>query len=132
MPEPTPLSEARTQAIFMRWTHRRDVRAILPGLAWMFHTPNGGKRSALVAAQLTAMGVKPGVPDIICPVRSRYYPGLAFEFKTARGQLTDKQAEWLLHFEGQGWLTGTVRSAQEAIELTARYFDVHLDVLPPL
>ena len=40
---------------------------IHPCLDWIFHSPNGGKRSASEGGRFKAMGVKAGVPDFMLP-----------------------------------------------------------------
>lgn len=121
--------EEREQARFIKWTHRPDVRKDAPALRWMFHCPNGGKRDAITGGQMRALGVKPGVPDLLMPVRSDRDNGLALEFKSATGQTTDTQDEWLLHLKAQGWLVGVVRSADEARAWVQLYLDVELPEL---
>lgn len=55
------------------------------------------------------MGVKKGVPDIICFVQ-RYdaslnitWPGLIIEMKSLGGDTGDDQKRWLAHLKQQGW-----------------------------
>lgn len=121
--------EEREQARFVRWTHRPDVRALAPSLRWMFHCPNGGKRDAITGGQMRALGVKPGVPDLLMPVLSGRDNGLALEFKSAIGTTTPEQAEWLAHLEAAGWIAMVVRSGEEARAAVQHYLDVDL---PPL
>jgi hypothetical protein len=80
-----------------------------PLLQWAFHVPNGEKRDKATAARLKAMGLKPGVCDILVPVQ-RYdaalnvcWPGLAVEMKATTGKPSDDQKRWLAHFKQQGW-----------------------------
>ena len=121
--------EDREQARFVKWTHMPAVRALAPSLRWMFHTPNGGKRDAITGGQMRALGVKPGVPDLLLPQRSGPDNGLALEFKSAIGQLTPEQVEWKAHLIEQGWLFLLVRSADEARAAVQHYLDAEL---PPL
>jgi len=121
--------EEREQARFIKWTHRPDVRELAPALRWMFHTPNGGKRDAITGGQMRALGVKPGVPDLLMPVHSGPDTGLALEFKSATGTTTDTQDEWLAHLKDEDWLVLVVRSADEARAAVMHYLDVDL---PPL
>lgn len=122
--------EEREQARFIKWTHTPAVRAIAPELRWMFHTPNGGKRDGITAGQMRALGVKPGVPDLLMPVPSGPNPGLALEFKSATGRASPEQDEWMQHLRDRaGWMVLLVRSAEEARAAVMHYLDVEL---PPV
>ena len=121
--------EEREQARFIKWTHTPAVRDLAPALRWMFHCPNGGKRDAITGGQMRALGVKPGVPDLLMPVASGPDSGLALEFKSATGTTTPSQDEWLAHLQANGWLTLVVRSADEARAAVMHYLDADL---PPL
>lgn len=55
------------------------------------------------------MGVKKGVPDVVCFVQ-RYdavlnvaYPGLVVEMKADDGDTSPHQKRWLAHLTAQGW-----------------------------
>ena len=121
--------EEREQARFIKWTHRPDVRELAPALRWMFHCPNGGKRDAITGGQMRALGVKPGVPDLLMPVVSGPDCGLALEFKSATGRMGPEQDEWADHLKANGWLVLMVRSADAARAAVMHYLDVEL---PPL
>jgi len=41
----------------------------------MFHGPNSGKRDAITGGQMRALGVKPGVPELLMAI-----PGTAVRF----------------------------------------------------
>lgn len=88
-----------------------------PLLEWMFHTPNGGKRTASEGGRLKAMGVKAGVPDLMLPFPSDYYAGVAIELKSPTGQLTDNQRKWLRRAAVSGWVVGVARTLEEHIDL---------------
>lgn len=129
------------QARFVRWTHKGAVRALMPALAWMFHVPNGGQRDGFTGAQLKAMGVKAGVPDLLLPWRvpGTVGPsldgdvlGLVIEFKSATGRVSDAQKPWLAHFEAQGWEIRVARSAQEARTQVCQYLGITPKDAPPL
>jgi len=77
----------------------------IPELALAFHVPNGGARHPATGARFKAMGVKPGVPDILLPVRSGNYVGLAIEMKAGKNKPTDKQQWWLDELKFSGWYT---------------------------
>lgn len=104
-------NEEREQARLIKWASRATVRAQLPALSWLFHVPNGGQRSARTGAQLRAMGVRPGVPDLLLP---QWQGGIAIEMKSPTGRLAPEQASWLAHLDACGWRTVVARSAEEA------------------
>jgi hypothetical protein len=123
--------EEREQARFIKWTHMPAVRAIAPALRWMFHCPNGGKRDAITGGQMRALGVKPGVPDLLMPVPSGPNPGLALEFKSATGRASESQDEWMRFLMDEaGWMVLIVRSAEEGRKAVQFYLDVDLPEVP--
>ena len=117
-------SEEIEQARLVKWSHKREVREAMPALRWLHHSPNGGKRDGLTGAQMKALGVKPGFPDLILPYRFGSAPGLVIEMKSAIGRTTDTQDEWLGHFGDEGWVTAVCRSAQEAREVICEYLGI--------
>lgn len=125
-------SEEIEQARFIKWTHKAAVRALMPSLAWIFHTPNGGLRSALAGAQMKALGAKKGVPDLLLPVKRGIHPGLAIEFKSATGSTTPEQKAWLAHFDDQKWETRVTRTAQDARSQVCLYLGMDPNDVPLL
>lgn len=107
-------SEEVEQARLVKWSHKAAVRALMPDLKWLHHSPNGGLRSPLAGAQMKAIGVKKGWPDLILPVGRGLTNGLVIEMKSATGSTSPEQKEWLAHFEAQQWTVRVCRSAQEA------------------
>ena len=120
------------QARVVKWSHRKAVRDLMPALRWMYHTPNGGARSPIAGAQMTALGVKRGVPDLILPVASRNSPGLVIEMKSDTGRLSPEQTEWIEHYKEQGWTTHVCRSAEEAREALCNYLSILPGTCPAL
>lgn len=121
------------QAKLVKWSHKRQVRELMPALRWLHHSPNGGKRSAFVGAQMTAMGVKKGFPDLILPTRNAMGAlGLVIEMKHGNGRETDEQTEWLEHFEEQGYDVHTCYCAEEARQAVCRYFGFDATDAPAL
>lgn len=114
------------------WTHRADVRALMPSLKWLHHSPNGGKRDGFTGGQMKALGVKPGFPDLILPVATAQHPGLALELKSAIGRPSPSQTDWLGHFELQGWAIGIVRSASEGREALCLYLGIDPGLAPAM
>lgn len=140
---PTPIRRAATrheevsQARVIAWSHLPEVRKLAPELRWLHHSPNGGKRDAFTGAQLKALGVKPGFPDLILPVKSpacATCPGLVIEMKTeeAGSKTSPKQDEWLAHFKAQGWHTAVARTAEEARITLCNYLEHDPNTMPEL
>lgn len=125
-------SEEVEQSLFIRWTHRKEVRELMPALRWLHHSPNGGQRDGFTGAQMTALGVKRGWPDLVLPASNGTHPGLVIEMKSDSGRATTEQAEWLAHFTAQGWRTDICRSAEEARETVCNYFSISLASAPAL
>ena len=87
-----------------------------PELALAFHVPNGGHRNPHVGAHMKRMGVKPGVPDLLLPVKRGRWSGLAIELKrTVGGRVSQDQQWWLVQLREQGWRTIVCRGADDAI-----------------
>lgn len=131
-PRSTTRGEEIEQARVIKWSHKVAVRDLMPALRWLHHSPNGGKRDALAGAQMKALGVKPGFPDLILPVGSGLFPGLVIEMKSATGSTSDTQKEWLTHFEAQRWAVRVARSAQEARTILCSYLGIDHDLAPAL
>lgn len=117
-------SEEREQARLIKWSHKVATRALIPDLAWLHHSPNGGKRDGLTGGQLKALGVKPGFPDLILPAPSKTHPGLAIEMKSDKGRASPEQSAWLAHLSAHGWDTHILRSADAARLAICAYFGV--------
>lgn len=100
------------------------------GLLWA-HPPNGGGRSAREGAEFQALGVKPGVPDILVfarPVTRPWVAGAAIELKAPERRTKSNptsgtsaaQRDWLSALALEGWATTVAYSAAEALSwLTA-------------
>ena len=131
-PRTTNRGEEIEQARVIKWSHKVAVRNLMPALRWLHHSPNGGKRDALAGAQMKALGVKPGFPDLILPWNNGQHPGLVIEMKSATGSTSDTQKEWLAHFKDQCWLVEVARSAQEARTILCSYLGINYDLAPAL
>ncbi len=129
---PKKFTESREQSRVVVWSHKKTVRDLMPSLRWLHHSPNGEKRDVITGSKLKSMGVKPGFPDLILPVRSGKYPGLVIEMKSATGKLTDEQSTWLNHFANEGWATAVARSAQAARGILCEYLGQNPDTAPAL
>lgn len=86
----------------------QDVR-----FQYMFHSPNGGGRSAAESGVLKATGVRPGVPDFVLPFKMGVWAGAFIELKAGKNTLSIEQVNWLKHAEINGCLVAVVRSVDE-------------------
>lgn len=121
------------QAKLVRWSHLTTVRALMPALAFLHHSPNGGQRSSFTGAQMKALGTKPGFPDLILPARTDHATGLAIEMKRPDGgRVSPEQNTWLNFLEDNGWTTAVCKSAQEARVIICDYLSVSSNVAPPI
>lgn len=96
----------------------------IPELRWLYHIPMGGKRSAITASILKAMGTRPGLWDYIMPVRRGSSPGLVMEMKHGRNKLTPGQAEFGVHLESEGWKTAVCYHWHAAAAVVCDYLGV--------
>jgi len=71
-----------------------------PGVVW-FHVPNGGWRDMATAVKLKAMGVKPGVADLL--FFGPQLTPLALELKWGAGRLSPFQKSFKTAWEGMGY-----------------------------
>jgi hypothetical protein len=91
------------------------------GVLW-FHCPNGGSRNIMEAAKMKAMGVKPGIPDVlILELRQNKY-GLALELKVGKNKLSEHQEAMRKRFIAHNWAIYTVYSLDHAISIIDNYF----------
>ena len=121
------------QAKLIKWSHKAAVRELMPDLQWLYHTPNGGRRDSFAAAQMMALGVKRGVPDLLLPVRvTGGHAGLVIEMKSEDGRLTAEQEKWMDHYAGEGWMTSICRSAEEARVVICHYLGWDVAEVPEL
>lgn len=125
--------EELEQARLVRWTHLRTARAVAPELAWLHHSPNGGRRDGFTGGQMKALGTKPGFPDLVLPVPSPSgWTGLAIEMKSDTGRTTPEQVAWLDRLADSGWQVAVCRSAAEGRATIAAYLGHDPDTFPPL
>lgn len=73
-------------------------------LAWyLLAIPNGGARSVREGARLKAEGVKPGVSDLLLPLRRQGKAGFWLEMKAPKQRPTKSQREWLSRMDLAGY-----------------------------
>lgn len=104
---PVPTEHEEQQAL-AQW-----LDLVVGPRAWC-HVPNGGARRKVEAARMTAIGVKPGVPDILIFRRPPLRPearGVAIELKRQRGsRTTSAQEDWLRELrDAHGWVVCVAR-----------------------
>jgi hypothetical protein len=113
------LSEHQIQSAFFQWV--RVAEKIHPRLKLMFAVPNAGKRGYKTAAMLIAEGLRKGVLDVLFPVASSGFNGLAIEFKKPGGVLTPEQEDFADALTGEGWLVVMMTDSHGAISLVKNY-----------
>lgn len=119
-PKRNPLkqSEDEAQKIVCQWL---DLKGLL-----YCHPFNGGKRSRVEAARYTALGVKPGVPDLLIfhtPPYMTWIPngricrGVALELKASEGgRVSPAQHVWHRELTEIGWLVACHHGSNSAID----------------
>lgn len=98
------------QAIHKAVVLHLKIRGV-DGLVFL-HPANGGYRHAREAAQLKAMGVVPGAPDLLLWHNGRSY---ALELKTPNGRETETQVNMRLQLQRAGVETGIAYGMDAAI-----------------
>jgi VRR-NUC domain len=104
IPQPSEQAVQRSLCQHLGW------RAA-PGTFW-FHVPNGGWRSPTEAAILKGLGVRPGVPDLICVRDGQCY---ALELKTERGRLSPAQQQAIAELHAAGAIVDVAYGIDDAI-----------------
>lgn len=124
-------AEQRVYLDRLRWT-RPDVWACTFSVA-------NERMSRGEAGRLKALGVRVGIPDLLCilPSPSGRWRGMALEFKApgrerqARGGRTVAQVEWGERFEVvAGWFYRVVYSADEAWAAMLEYMNNDEEIEP--
>jgi len=102
-------AEEDSQCAFIAWRDyaARDVAPRAAKLARIYHTPNGGARSARTGARLARMGVRRGIPDLLGPFAGHGayagYVGWAVELKAPRGRVSREQRMVLEELASERW-----------------------------
>jgi hypothetical protein len=79
-----------------------------------FHAANGERREARDAAKLKAMGVTPGIPDLIIIADGKTY---GLELKTSRGRLSPEQKGMLAVLNAAGAFASVAYGLDQAISI---------------
>lgn len=70
---------------------------------YLLAVPNGGRRAPREAARLKAEGVKPGVSDLLLPLRRDGFAGLWLELKAPGKKPTELQWQWIERMRRAGY-----------------------------
>ena len=81
--------------------------------SFSFHVANGGFRRPTEAAILKSMGVRAGVPDLICIYRGGVF---ALELKAEGGKLSDRQREVIELMQRAGATVAVAHGLDAAIQ----------------
>lgn len=112
--------EAEEQIAIMTWAEYNMGR--FPDLRFLYHTPNGGFRNSIEAANLKRQGVKAGVPDLFLASPHAGFCGLYIELKSDKTcKLSDNQKEWIEGLRKQGYQAGVCYGAEHAIRVIENY-----------
>lgn len=84
--------------------------ALIPP-AFVFHVPNGGKRTKAEASILKAMGVKAGVPDLFVVAPNKTF--VAIEMKSKKGRAQQEQEDRMRDLRECGVATAICRNLSE-------------------
>jgi hypothetical protein len=100
---------------------------LLDSLGWRYcHCPNGGYRRTAEAKKFTALGVKPGVPDLLIFERYQWEhstgSGIAIELKspTGKGRVSPEQEAWLAALDARGWLVSVCQTWEQVLRVLQR------------
>lgn len=95
--------------------------SLYPDLRWVFHSPNGGRRTKAQAGRFKAMGVRAGVVDILSPFPSQGGAGLAIELKAPGKAPTEMQLKFLQCSSRHGYVTGLCTTLDEFVVRARAY-----------
>ncbi|MFJ1470205.1 hypothetical protein [Massilia orientalis] len=119
VPVPMKVSEDELQISCFEWIEL--MRPAHPILEWVIHVPNGGKRPRGAAGKLKAMGVKPGVLDVLLPLPYNGWSGLAIEMKVGKNTTTEQQDDWLQVMGASGYYTAVCYNLEEFMAHVNRF-----------
>jgi hypothetical protein len=81
----------------------------------LFHVPNEAKRTPQEAGRMAALGLMPGVPDLIVHVGFNHF--VPIEVKAENGRLSEAQKSLCKFWGERGTIIHVVRSVQEFQEI---------------
>lgn len=91
---------------------------------YLFHIPNGGKRSKVQGAIFKRLGVKAGVSDLFLPIPVGGQPGLWLEMKPPKkykSRVSESQDVWLKRMLKQGYAAFVCYGWEDARERILEY-----------
>lgn len=125
----THYEDAEQQALF-QWAQLQPCAGGKIG-TFLVHVPNGGFRKPQEAARLKALGVTPGVSDLLFTLPRLGYHGLWIEMKRqlrhfrtpteAKAAVSDEQHDWLKRMTLNGYAGAVCYGADEAMRLLSGY-----------
>lgn len=113
---PTEAQEQKVLAHYLNHTF---------GYHGWIHPPNERKAHVQNMRNLSAMGTKSGIPDILifrhvpfcCQIKDIKFLGIAIELKRQKGgRVSKNQEKWLSELDEAGWYTMVAYGAQQAID----------------
>lgn len=87
------------------------------GVLW-WHSANGELRTKRDAAKLRAMGVVPGIPDLMIVADGKTF---GLELKTSRGRLSTEQKSMLDRMQAAGVFTGVAYGLDQALAIISAW-----------
>lgn len=121
-PQPTRRTrkqlEAKLQSECFIWCHNEhpETRGLL------FHVENERSNGSVIdGARRRAMGLTPGVSDLIMLMARRNFHGLLIEMKTEDGYQSKVQIEWQKRVEAQGYKYVVCRSFEQFKQIVEDY-----------
>lgn len=127
-------SEDGTQKAYIQ-ACRTQLQASFPEVMLIYHVPNGGQRgetlqAAKTMANLKAMGLVNGVPDICLPVGRLGYTSLYIEFKRPDGKngLDIEQYDYILKLTAAGALVAICDHWEHAYDITQMYLSQDMKI----
>lgn len=108
----------------------RNLEDRYPALRFCVHYPSGEARPGRAGAKLQRMGLRRGVPDVLCFYPSQGYHGLAIELKFGDNKPTPDQVRWLWDLSGLGWDVYIEYTWEAAWADVCRYLGIPLEDVP--
>lgn len=122
--------EHNHQVWLVRWAHATslppasDVESGSRVSCYLLAIPNGGARDAREGMRLKAEGVKPGVSDLLLPLRRAGFAGLWLELKAPGEKPNPKQRAWLERMKLAGYRSEWRDNWVDAAAVIAEYVNV--------
>lgn len=119
--------EHEHQVALILWAYRTRIPAaadVEPGARvgdYLLAIPNGGRRNPREAARLKAEGVKPGVSDLLLPLRRGGHGSLWLELKAPGKRPSAEQLAWLQRMRLAGYVAEWADSWTRAAAIIAGY-----------